>query len=360
MSKPLRYREISVSGPPRELGRQIGEAAREEIRAFCAVALERVNKTVKISRERAFDIARRSGEFAEAYRPDLMEELRGTGEAAGVSLDELLMLQVRNQYQPEQAGGCTSVSFAPMSGLRRGPIVAQTWDNDPALDEFTIVLTRHPEGKPAFTSCTQAGLISYMGVSETGIATCVNTLPAHSREVGVPHYFILREMYEAASLDEAVASVERAHRAIPVNIMMSTPQGPADLEATIDNVRILRPEPDSSCVTHTNHCVHDDFLPINDQFPELAQSHDRKRRIDDLLSNSDCRAELEDIKTLLRDHENYPTSICRHASDDPVVGFWETVFAIIIEPDQRRLHISRGTPCDHPFEVYEMEEGASP
>ena len=42
-----RYRQIEVSGPPRELGRQIGEAAREEIRGFAAIALERVNKTVR-------------------------------------------------------------------------------------------------------------------------------------------------------------------------------------------------------------------------------------------------------------------------------------------------------------------------
>ena len=354
MSKPTRYREINVSGTPLELGRQIGECARDEIRGFCAVALDRVNKTVKISRERAYDIARRSGEFARDYRPDLIQELEGTAEAAGVTLDDLLVLQVRNQYQPERAEGCTSVSFAPTAGVRSGPIVAQTWDSDPVLDEFTIVLTRHPEGKPAFTSCTQAGLISYMGVSETGIATCVNTLPAHSREVGVPHYFILREMYEATSLDDAVASVSRAHRVIPVNIMLSTPQGPADLEATIDGIRLLRPESTSSCVTHTNHCVHQDFVPINDEFPELAQSYGRKRRIDELLGSGDRDADVERIKTLLSDHENHPYSICRHVSDDPACGFWETVFAIIIEPDERRLHISRGTPCNHPFEVYEM------
>ena len=33
-----RYREIEVAGLPRDLGRQIGEAAREEIREFCEIA----------------------------------------------------------------------------------------------------------------------------------------------------------------------------------------------------------------------------------------------------------------------------------------------------------------------------------
>jgi isopenicillin-N N-acyltransferase-like protein len=353
MTKPTRYPEITVSGAPQELGRQVGEATREQVRGFCEIAFDRVLKTVQISRQRVCDIARESRNFAKKYRPDLIEELQGTAEAAGVGLDELMLLQVRNQLQSDKSGGCTSVSFAAEPGIRRGPVVAQTWDNDPVLDEFTVVLTRHPDGKPSYTSCTQAGLISYMGVSETGIAACINTLPAPSREVGVPHYFILRELFEANSLDEAIQSLQRAHRAIPVNIMLSTPQGPANLEVTLDNIRVLRPA-DSSVVTHTNHCVHTDFKPINDDFPELAQSYSRKIRVDELLDGHDREADLAQIKMILSDHDNYPGSICRHASDDPVHGFWETVFAIIIEPDERRLLISRGNPCERPFEEYQM------
>ncbi len=53
-----RYRHIEVSGSPRALGHQIGEAARDEIRGFAAIALERVNKTVPISRTRAMDVSR--------------------------------------------------------------------------------------------------------------------------------------------------------------------------------------------------------------------------------------------------------------------------------------------------------------
>ncbi len=349
MSKPARYREVEVSGPPRELGRQIGEAAREETRGFCSIALERVNKTVSVSRERGIDVARKSTEFAEKYRPDLVEELRGTAEAAGVTLDDLMLLQVRNQFTPEKEGGCTSLAIQPASAANA--VVAQTWENDPALDDFTIVLTRRPEGRPASMSCTQAGLISYMGFSETGIGACVNTLPAPSRGVGVPHYFTLRELFEANSLDEAAESVRRAHRAIPVNIMLATPQGPADLEVTLENVHVLRPH-DSVSIAHTNHCVHPELAPINDDFPELIQSHARKRRIDQLLVSTS--GAVDELKTILSDHEGHPTSICRHTNDDPVNGFWVTVYALIIEPDERCMHITRGTPCDHAFETYTL------
>jgi isopenicillin-N N-acyltransferase like protein len=349
MTELNRYREIEVSGTPRELGRQIGEAAREETRGFCEVALERVNKTLAISRERAIDVARRSTSFAEKYRSDLVEELRGTAEAAGVTLDDLMLLQVRNQFTPEKEGGCTSFSIQPSAD--DSPVVAQTWDNDPLLDDFTVVLTRRPEGKPATMSCTQAGLISYMGLSETGMGACVNTLPAPSRDVGVPHYFTLRELFEARSLDGAVASLRRAHRAIPANIMLATPDGPANLEVTIDDVHVLRPD-DGRSIAHSNHCVHPDLVSINADFPELIQSHARKERIDNLISGTS--GSIEELKTILSDHDGHPTSICRHTNDDPGNGFWVTVFALIIEPSERRMHITRGTPCDHPFETYSL------
>ncbi|MEZ6132871.1 MAG: C45 family peptidase [Planctomycetaceae bacterium] len=345
---PSRYREISVAGSPRTLGRQIGEAAREEVRGFCDVAMDRVNQTIRISRARAMEIAQQSLTFAEDYRPDLVDELRGTAEAAGVDLNDLMLLQVRNQLTAEPDAGCTSLSVRTADG---SSLVAQTWDADPVLDRFTIILTRQPEGRPATMTCTQAGLISYMGFSETGFGACVNSLPAPSRPVGVPHYFTLRELYEATSLDQAVHAIERAHRAIPANIMLATPDGPADLEVTIDSVHVLRPD-GKTWLGHTNHCVHAELCHINEQFPELIQSHSRKRRLDQLMMATNC--DIEYVKQILRDHQDYPRSICRHSNEDQGHGFWRTVFALVIEPNERRMHVSRGTPCCHKFETYDM------
>ncbi len=351
MTKPARYREIEVAGPPRELGRQIGEAARDEVRGFCEIALRHVRKTVAISRDKAMQIARRSAEFAERYSPDMMDELRGTAEAAGVTIDDVMLLQVRNQLQPDGDAGCTALSVPAAPG--RAAIVAQNWDNDPELDELTVVITRRPAGKPALMTCGQAGLISYMGFSESGIGACVNTLPAPSRGVGVPHYFTLRGIYEARSLDEAVAAVRRAHRAIPANIVLATPQGPANLEVTIDDVHVLLPEA-GGWLAHTNHCLPQDLAPINDEFPELIQSHARKCRIDELLSRAGGQLDVDAVKSILSDHQDHPRSICRHANDDRPHGFWETVFSIIIEPSERRMHISRGTPCSRSYEIYSV------
>lgn len=361
MAQPARYREIVVTGTPRQLGRQIGEAAGAEIRGFCEVALARVNKTIRVSRAAAMQLAAESIPYAERYDADMVDELRGTAEAAGVTLEDLMLLQVRNQLQPEQDAGCTSLSVTadvpgrdPATRVSSNNIVAQNWDNDPALDEFTVVLTRRPVGQPAFTTLTQAGLIAYIGFNEAGIGLCLNSLPAPSRRLGVPHYFTVRGIYQAESLDGAVAAVRRAERAIPANIMLATPQGPADLEITVDDVHVLRHEA-AGGVVHTNHCRHPALMPINEQFPELIQSHARQRRIEELIDVRPGRSnDVGVVQAALRDHRDNPRSICRHANDDPATGYWETVFSVIIEPQQRRMHVSRGTPCDREYEVYEM------
>jgi len=352
MSHPTRYREIEVRGTPREMGHQLGEAAGEEIRQFCDIALSGVNKITRVSLDSALKVVAGAMPCIADYAPHMMDELCGIAEAARVSLEQILLLQVRNQLQAD-GGGCTSLALRDGAG-RAGNLVAQNWDNDPELDAVTVVVTRRPVAKPALMTVTQAGLIAYIGLNDAGIGVCLNTLPAPARTLGVPHYFTVRGIYESTSLDGAVDAVRRATRAIPANIMLATPQGPADLEVTIDGVRVL--QPGAGCgIAHTNHCLHPSLAALNDQFPELIQSRSRDRRIRELIDFSAVTgSSREDVEWALRDHANHPRSICRHANDDAVTGFWQTVFSVIIETDARRMHITRGTPCDHAYERYEL------
>ena len=292
------------------------------------------------------------GTIAGKQKQEIIEEV-GLPTSISAIGEDLMLLQVRNQMQPDSDAGCTSLALAADGRHRTSGLVAQNWDNDPDLHPFTVVLTRRPVGKPACMTITQAGLIAYIGFNEAGIGVCLNTLPAPARSIGVPHYFTVRGIYEADSLDGAVQAVRRADRAIPANIMLTTPQGPADLEVTLDQVHVLQ-DAALGGVTHTNHCRHPELLATNERFSELIQSHDRQRRIDQLLDLPHRSPDLEEVKKSLRDHHGYPHSICRHPNDDPKTGFWETVFSVIIEPQSRRMHVSRGMPCEHPYEVYNL------
>ena len=71
-------------------------------------------------------------------------------ESSGIPPAELMLLQIRNQLQPDEDAGCTSFSAvtepSPASpAVGDSSLVGQNWDNDPALDQMTIVLTRRPD-----------------------------------------------------------------------------------------------------------------------------------------------------------------------------------------------------------------------
>ncbi|MCA9014833.1 MAG: peptidase C45, partial [Planctomycetaceae bacterium] len=159
MPETTRYREIEVAGTPLEMGRQLGEAACEDVQTFCEVALERLQETMQVGCEQAKLLSEQCLSFAKEYSPDSVEELQGVAEATNLPFWKIMLLQIRNQFTAEPDSGCTSLSLPATSECPA--IVAQNWDNDPSLDPFTIMLTRRPVGKPALLTLTQAGLNPY-------------------------------------------------------------------------------------------------------------------------------------------------------------------------------------------------------
>jgi len=340
------------------MGRQLGEAMRDELHGLIEIIVERINKgrpgRPAFTYEQGLEVAASSIAPAEAYAPHLVEELRGVAEAGGGSLEQVMLINVRNQIAVALDGACTAVAVETGASSSETGMVGQNWDNDPAMDPFSVVLTRRPKDGPSHLNFTQPGVIGYMGLNEPGIGVCVNTLPAPASGRGVPWYFALRSIYEESSLDGVVARLARADLAISINAAMMTSEGAADIEATADGVYVLRAN-ERGTLVHTNHCLHPDLVPINDDFPELIESGPRLRRSEALLAGMGSPVSLDDLKRLLSDHDGFPRSICRHPNDDPETGFWRSVVSMILEPSEGRMHLTRGNPCERPFEVYTLD-----
>jgi isopenicillin-N N-acyltransferase-like protein len=355
-ARPTRFPEFEVAGAPRELGRQLGEACREQVQAFVEMVVDRFNK----GRTRALDVNSALGlahdciPVVERYSPDLIEELRGIAEGARVTADQAMLLNVRNQLRAA-GDGCTSVVVEGRSTASGNGLAGQNWDNDPATDPFSVVLARHPAGKPSTLNFTRPGEIGYMGFNSAGIGILMNAMPGRSRRRGVPWYFIVRRIYEQDSLEGTVAAAESAERAISANAAMITPQGAADLEVMTHAVRVLRGDARGRLV-HTNHCVHPDLLEINDEHRNdiYGQSFERRDRASALLDREEGAVGVETLRRVLSDHDGYPTSICRHPNPDPATGWQRSVVSMIVEPAEGRMYLSRGNPCERPYETYEL------
>ena len=108
-----------------------------------------------------------------------------------------------------------------------------------------------------------------------------------------------------------------------------------------------------SWCTPTTACI-PELAYVNEQFPELIQSVPRMSRAESLLGNQAGGVGLDHVKSLLSDHLDYPTSICRHENDHPGDGHWTSVVSMIVEPSKGRMHLTRGNPCSNPYEVYSL------
>jgi len=62
-----------------------------------------------------------------------------------------------------------------------------------------------------------------------------------------------------------------------------------------------------------------------------------------------------DVQACLRDHDNFPDSVCRHVNpDDPPEEACITVVSVVMDLSERILWISDGAPCEHPYEAYTL------
>lgn len=355
--KKTRFPEFTVAGTPGEIGTAVGEQFRETIRGLSELVLDRFNRSASkpVSVEDACAIATAAVPYAEAYLPEAVTELRATAKAADVPFERVMLINVRSMLSAAQEG-CTSVMIGAKASEAGVGIAGQNWDNDPAMDEFSAVITRRPEGKPAFMSWCQPGVIAYMGFSDAGFGVCMNALNGPSRRSGVGWYFLVRSIYEERDLDSIISRFRSAKRAMTANAAMITPDGPADLEITLDSVEVLRAS-ETETLVHTNHCVHQNLLPYNESHSDaiFGQSFDRKSRAEELLSQiSTGKYSVDDVKNILSDKQGYPTAINRYPNDDPSNGWQRSVISMIVEPDAGRMHVSRGNPGDNPYEAYEI------
>jgi len=357
------------------MGRAHGEACRESIRSFISLSVERLlsGSRPPRTRERLLEQAAGYLPHVREFAPAMEEEMRGIAEGADVPFEEVLFLQVRThlmkppavqgssagaQQPPPDAsqapsGGCTAFALEPRASGTGSALIGQNWDWDPSLEDVCFILTRRPKGAPAFMSFTQPGLIAYIGLSEAGVAVCLNLLLAPGYRTGVPTYCILRSLYEQRGVEGCRRVVSSARIGMSQNFLVMTPDGAIDFEVTTG--RVAEPAASNQGVLlHTNHFL-DEGLAARDELADrLTDTRPRYARIGALMAGLGRGPTVDDMKAILSDHDGYPRSICRHPNDQPSFGHMGTVCSLIMEPAEGRMHISRGNPCTNPYATYTL------
>ena len=255
--------ELTLSGAPRDRGRQHGEELRALIAAAVGAWFEHLAPRTD---PHAFvtEIAGGTGLRAagEAHAPDLMAEVAGIAEGAGQDFETMFAWQLIDEcwwYLDDaeaRASGAVNgrerCSALAVNHRGRG-IVAQTQDLDRHCDGTQVMLRYlDPSGLEVLVP-SLAGLLALNGVNSAGLAVGITTLSQLPYSTsGVASGLLVPLLLRCATTDEALALLDR----VPIASGNSFVIGSCDRSAAVEvSSEDLAVSADGDRALHTNHAL---------------------------------------------------------------------------------------------------------
>lgn len=353
---------VEISGPPRERGRQYGEQARELIERALTYYQEAFAHSSGLGWDQVTERAARWVAPSRAFAPELVEEMEGIAEGAGIGFLDILALNARGEiiydssFGSMEPDGCTSFALLPEASGDGHVYAGQNWDWRHGVAGTVMVLRVVQPGKPTVIMHVEAGQVGRQGANSAGIALNANGLGGRFDDaVGVPQTLIRRRVLDSPNLNAALEALTKSRAHIASNALVTHRDGFAiDLETTPGAVGWMYPT--DGLLVHGNH--YQAFMP-----PQLAATY-RPGSADSLFRVPRAEAGLRAvrhasggdetrklIRTAMSDHLGHPESLCTHPDQDqPPVKRWATLLSSCVDLTTGDYLIAAGTPCDHEYE----------
>lgn len=347
-------RYLKVRGDAFSRGVKIGKELQSAIRT------NYVNQKRHYESTRAYDFAKWADiclkyvPIMEKYAPETLAEVKGMACGADVDLKYVLAIATANEKSfncDEISDKCTSFSAygaATKDGLM---ICGQT--NDERMDEFPpeLDLTIHHIDNNGLEMLiyTHPGIPAYMGCNNKGIVLLWTYINNGLKQEGVPTCAIIRETLSKETYEEAVNYVKSIPHAVPNYFKLChREKGATGLECFPNKV-YEKVYGDISA--HTNH----NLLCVGFE-PECSDSLSSKLRLKNmlrLLEENYGRIDVEVAKNFLRDHTDFPYSICKHPNESRPMT--KTLAGQVYDLSHGKMYIAHGNPCENPYHEYEFE-----
>lgn len=357
---------IAIEGGPRERGRQYGEGARELVRRSVDAYRDVFAHVAGWDWERVRSEAERFRAPIAAFDARYLEEIEGIAEGAGLDPTDVLAINVRTEVMfaataraaadtrrlPHE---CSAFAVEAARSAEGRLLVGQNWDwLLHSIDTIVIVEASQPD-RPDYVTVVEAGLLAKTGLNAAGVALVTNALvcDADRGEPGVPYHVLLRAILDSETLSDALAALTRAERASSANYLVAQDGVALDLEAAPgDYARVFMAEPRDGVLLHTNHFVNPGFDGRDVAPYAMPDSPFRLARFRQLIAAHPEPLAREALTAMLSDHANHPLGVCCHPDTrlEPA-DRWQTVAAVVMDPERRRLWVADGTPCAAPFEL---------
>lgn len=346
---------IEVRGSPHERGRQQGEAARPEVLRAMERYRDILPQAIGLSWDAGMREARKFLPYGEEAFPQFVEEVRGIAEGAGISFEEAWTL---NCYEGltearEQMWGCTSIAVRDDLTTDGHVLLAHNEDWTSVDKDHVYLVRSEPDDGPAFVGMTYGPLLVNIGINAEGIAVAIDSIYSTDGGVGVPRILSSRAVLDARTIGQAIRACVPKLRAGGYSYVLADAHGELyTVETSATTHVILYGE--EGWLVHTNHCVSPKMQTLESP-GTYSSSNVRLNRARRLLRAQLGHVTVESLQVLLRDHVNFPDSICSHEDpDDPPYEREMTLVSLIMDLTERAMWAAPGPPCQGEYTAYRL------
>ncbi|MBC7249851.1 MAG: hypothetical protein H5T62_06150 [Anaerolineae bacterium] len=337
---------IEVKGGPRERGQQQGEGARSQILRSVTLYREMLPKAINMTWEEGLLEARKFLPYGEEAFPDFVEEIRGIAEGANVSFEEVWALNCYEGLSEsrQQVWGCTSLAVRDDHTASGHVLLAHNEDWSIADRDNVYLVRAKPNDGPPFVGMNYGPLLVNIGLNAEGIGIAIDSAYPTDARVGVPRILCSRAVLNARTIGEAIRACVPKLRGGGYSYLLADPFGEMYcIETSATAHDILYAE--EGWLAHTNHYLSPRMQALEEPGP-YAGSHVRLNRARRLLRAQLGEVTVESLQTLLRDHVNFPDSICMHEDPaDPPHDRGMTLVSLVMDLTERVMWAAPGPPC---------------
>ena len=341
---------ISLKGNPFDMGFEHGRALKQQITANLSLYMEMILGDTGTKEEKIQKQALEFLPILQEKAPLLVEEMQGIARGARVPLESVLVLNARTELMSGTCfkGECTAIGLAGQRTTDGRPLLAQNWDWTPRSKTGAAFFILKPIGGPRALIFGEAGQVGKIGLNEAGLGVLLNILVSGDLQTGIPVHVLLRMILNEVDLNEALACVRNADRASASHFLLGDVVGNIiGLEFTPKTCTEILPSKDA--IVHTNHFCDPSVAKTDLTLSMLPDTVKRLDRAQNLIDQKEKWTPHE-LRDVFMDHENGPTSICRHVdSSVPKHLQTETVGSFVFDLFRKKMHATYGQPCRNAY-----------
>ena len=350
---------VKVQGTHTSIGQQIGESQRSAIKHSienARILIESIQDDLHLSWEGAKNQASKYLPFVQERYPQYLDELSGLAAGSNVTLLELAVVNFLEGVTVDalHLTKCTSLSVNEQNTANHHVLVVhnEDWLPDDEPDMYMVHVKLDDE--PEFLAMTYGGLLPNIGFNECGIAQCCDTVYPMDTRIGIPRVIVSRAVLGARTIGESIRRTLVPLRAAGYNHLIAHESGEMyNVEVSARNFDILYSK--EGYLAHTNNYLSPKMAAVEELSDELIHTRVRYFRALHLLSETKLHT-TKTLKTILKDHVNYPDSICNHSFlvEDPLEKE-KTIASVVMDLTARKMEVAWGNPCINKYSNYEVE-----